>query len=393
MQLFNVTIIGAGVIGLAIAEGLSEKHRDVLVLEKNTSFGRETSSRNSEVIHAGIYYPTGLLKSTLCMEGNRLLYEVCKKRQIHHRKTGKLIVATTDEECTQLEVIRKQAEQNGVEDLTLIGNQQVRTLDPEVRAKAALFSPSTGIIDTHGLMRSFYLQAEENGATISFRAEVTAIHRNETHYDLEINDGAYHVQTLKLINSAGLHADRIAALAGIDINEADYHLKFCKGNYFAASPSPKINHLVYPVPAKNNESLGIHATLALDGRVRFGPDSRYLDAAKISSRSLRRAQQRGNFPSEPFDYTVDEDHKASFYKAITRYLPRFTMDQLHPDMSGIRPKLQGPGEPYRDFVIREESDRGFPGLINLIGIESPGLTTCLSIQKMVQQIVSGKTYG
>jgi L-2-hydroxyglutarate oxidase LhgO len=387
MQLFNVTIIGAGVIGLAIAEGLSAEHHNVLVLEKNTSFGQETSSRNSEVIHAGIYYPTGLLKSTLCVEGSHLLYKHCKKRQIPHRKTGKLIVATSDEECAQLEAIRKQAEQNGVEDLTLIGNKQVRILEPEVRAKAALFSPSTGIIDTHGLIRSFYLQAEENGATISFRTEVTAIHRDGTHYDLEINDGAYHVQTRTLINSAGLHADRIAALAGIDINEADYRLKFCKGNYFSASPSPKINHLVYPVPAKNNESLGIHATLALDGRVRFGPDSRYLDAAEISSRSLRGAQQRGNFPSEPFDYTVDENHKASFYEAITRYLPRITMDQLHPDMSGIRPKLQGPGEPYRDFVIREESDRGFPGMINLIGIESPGITSCLAIQNKVQNIL------
>jgi L-2-hydroxyglutarate oxidase LhgO len=236
-------------------------------------------------------------------------------------------------------------------------------------------------------MRSFYLQAEKNGATISFRAEVTAIHRDGTLYDLEINDDAYHVQTRTLINSAGLHADRIAGLAGIDINEAGYRLKFCKGNYFSASPSPRINHLVYPVPAKHNESLGIHATLSLDGRVRFGPDSHYLDAAEISSRSLRGAQQRGNFPSEPFDYTVDEDHKASFHEAITRYLPRITMNQLHPDMSGIRPKLQGPGEPYRDFVIREESNRGFPGLINLIGIESPGITSCLAIQNKVRNIL------
>jgi L-2-hydroxyglutarate oxidase LhgO len=266
----------------------------------------------------------------------------------------------------------------------------MRTLEPDVRAKAALFSPSTGIIDMHGLMRSFYLQAEENGATISFRAEVTAIHRNGTHYDLEINDGAYHVQTRTLINSAGLHADRIAALAGIDINEADYRLKFCKGNYFSASPSPRINHLVYPVPDKHNESLGIHATLDLSGRVRFGPDTEYLDDAEISSVSLRGAQRCGNLS---FDYSVNEDRKSSFYEAVRDYLPGITMDQLHPDTSGIRPKLQGPGEPYRDFVIREEADRGFPGLINLIGIESPGLTACLSIQKMVQNIVSEKIHN
>ncbi len=358
-----------------------------MVLEKNTSFGQETSSRNSEVIHAGIYYPTGLLKSTLCVEGNHLLYEACEKRGLPHRKTGKLIVAISEEECAQLEDIRKQARQNGVDDLTLLGEKQVRILEPDVRAKAALFSPSTGIIDTHSLMRSFYLQTQETGATISFRAEVTAIRFDGACYDLEINGGEYHVQTRILINSAGLYADRIATLAGIDIDQASYRLKHCKGSYFAASPSPRLRHLVYPVPVKNNESLGIHATLDLGGRVRFGPDTEYLDDAEISSVSLRGAQRHGNLS---FDYSVNEDRKSSFYEAVRDYLPGITMDQFHPDTSGIRPKLQGPGEPYRDFVIREEADRDFPGLINLIGIESPGLTACLSIQKMVQNIVSEK---
>ena len=236
-------------------------------------------------------------------------------------------------------------------------------------------------------MRSFYLQAQETGATISFRAEVTAIRFDGACYDLEINGGAYHVQTRILINSAGLYADRIATLAGIDIDQASYRLKHCKGSYFAASPSPRLHHLVYPVPVKNNESLGIHATLDLNGRVRFGPDTEYLDDAEISSGSMRGAQPHGHLS---FDYSVNEDRKSSFCEAVRNYLPGITMDQLHPDTSGIRPKLQGPGEPYRDFVIREEADRGFPGLINLIGLESPGLTACFSIQKMVQNIVSEK---
>ncbi|MDO9528345.1 MAG: NAD(P)/FAD-dependent oxidoreductase [Syntrophales bacterium] len=433
---FDITIIGAGVIGLAIAEELSTKHRNILLVEKNTSYGQETSSRHSEVIHAGIYYPAGFLKATLCREGNHLLYETCRNRNIPHKMLGKLIVATNNppcppfkkggiivsptltkkddfitppfkkggdfvsptltkednftsppfskednlisppfskggqggfsEEINELWKIKERAEQNGVDNLSFLSQNQIHKLEPEVRATTALFSPSTGIIDSHSLMRSFYINAESNDVTIAFRSEVTAIHVDNNSYDLEINNGEYRFQTRILINSAGLHSDRIAKLAGIDIDKEGYRLKYCKGNYFSASPAPKLKHLVYPAPTDNYEGLGIHATLDLNSRVKFGPDTEYVDN---------------------LEYTVDEDKKVPFYQSIRRYLPGIKMESLNPEMSGIRPKLQGPGEPYRDFVIKEERDLGYSGLINLIGIESPGLTSCIPIARHVSSLV------
>ncbi len=366
MAHFDIVIIGAGVVGLAAAEALSGEGRRVLLLEKNDSFGRETSSRNSEVIHAGIYYPEGFLKAAFCREGNRLLYETCQKRDVPHRRTGKLIVAVNDEEGGELEAIRARAERNGVDDLRFLARQEIRKLEPAVKAVAALLSPSTGIIDSHRLMRSFYLGAEAAGTMAAFRSEVTAIRFDGRRYEVEINGGEYRLQTPVVINSAGLQSDRIAALAGIDIDGKGYRLKFCKGDYFSASPSPKLEHLVYPVPAKNREGLGIHATLDLQGRVRFGPDTEYVDGP---------------------DYAVKEEKKAVFYEAVRTYLPDLRPEQLGPDTSGIRPKLQGPGESYRDFVICDEKDAGFPGFINLIGIESPGLTSCIPIAQYVRTLI------
>lgn len=362
----DATIIGAGVVGLAIAEAMAAKNRQIVVLEKNDSFGQETSSRNSEVIHAGIYYPKEFLKSRLCLQGNRLLYAWCKKYQVPHQRIGKLIVATNEEECADLERIKITAEENGVEKLDYLGRVQLKSKEPEVSALAALFSPSTGIIDTHRLMQTLLMSAEGKGTIVTYRSEVTAIHFDGSTWDLEINDGEYRIGTKLLINSAGLHADRIAALASIDIDAVGYRLKPCKGNYFTATPAPKINHLIYPVPVKNNVGLGIHATLDLSGRVRFGPDSQYLSADQL------------------FDYTVDEVLKSAFHKSIQKYLPLVSIDALYPDMSGIRPKIQGPGDPAMDFVIREEGDRGLNGFINLIGIESPGLTACLAIGEYIR---------
>jgi len=364
---FNITIIGAGVIGLSIAEELSTYYDRVLVVEKNVGFGQETSSRNSEVIHAGIYYPHGFLKAALCPEGNRLLYELCGKRGIPHNRIGKLIVATNDEDSEKLDAIQKHAEGNGVLDLTLLGKKQILTLEPEVRAEAALFSPSTGIIDSHGLMRSFCVSAEANGTVISFRSEVTAIHAETGSYEVETNRGEYRFHTTVLINCAGLYSDRIAGLVGIDIDRLGYRLKYCKGNYFSASPVPKLHHLVYPVPPENTVSLGIHATLDLGNRIKFGPDSQYVDE---------------------IEYSIDEGRKTAFYQSIRNYLPSIKLNSLHPDMCGIRPKLQGPGEPYRDFIIKDEKDIGYPGLINLIGIESPGLTSCVAIARYVKSLVT-----
>lgn len=363
---FQITVIGAGVIGLAVAEELSTSFRDVLVVEKNTAFGQETSSRNSEVIHAGIHYPAGFLKSILCIEGNRLLYDICDQRNIPHKRLGKLIVASDAEECHDLEIIKEQAKEKGVTDLVLLGKGQIRSLEPEVKALAALFSPSTGIIDTHSFMRSLCLNAETRGAVIAFRSCVTAIHRDDYGYDVEINGGDYRFMTKVLVNCAGLQSDRIAALAGMDIDKFGYRLKYCKGDYFSLSPAPKLSRLVYPAPVKNSEGLGIHTTLDLNNRVRLGPDSGYV---------------------KELAYSVDEAKKLSFYQSVKKYLPNIAPESLHPDMSGIRPKLQGPGEPYHDFVIKEEKDRGCPGFINLIGIESPGLTSCIAIGKRVSSLV------
>ena len=363
----NITVIGAGVVGLSIAEELSAKYKRVLLIEKNDGFGQETSSRNSEVIHAGIYYPHGFLKASLCTEGNRLLYDLCRERNIPHKRIGKLIVAINDEECERLENIKKHAEGNGVSDLTLLGKKQTLTLEQEVSAKAAIYSPSTGIIDSHSLMRSFCINAEKNGAVVALRSKVTAIHAKDGIYELETNGGEYRFHTRVIINSAGLYSDSIAAMAGINIERHGYRLLYCKGNYFSASPAPRLNHLVYPVPPENTESLGIHATLDLGNRVKFGPDSQYIDE---------------------IEYSIDEGRRESFYQSIRNYLPGIKPEYLHPDMCGIRPKLQGPGEAYRDFIIRDERDIGYPGLINLIGIESPGLTSCVAIARYVNALVA-----
>jgi len=363
---FDITIIGAGVVGLAIAEELSGQYANVLLLEKNSSYGMETSSRHSGVIHAGIYYPAGFLKAGFCREGNRLLYEICEERNIPHKRTGKLIVAADDSEMGELSKIRERAEMNGVDDLLHLSRRKLHAMEPEVRAHEALFSPSTGIIDTHALMTSFYLKAQSEGAVIVFRSEVTGIESSEDMYEMQVNGGEYSFRTRVLINCAGLHSDSIASCAGIDIDEKAYRLSYCKGDYFSASPSPKLSHLVYPVPQEEQVGLGIHATLDLAGRVRFGPDTEYVTA---------------------LEYAVDEEKGNAFWESVKKYLPGVRREQIRPDTSGIRPKLQGPGDPYRDFIITEESAAGYPGLINLIGIESPGLTSCLPIARYVSRLV------
>jgi L-2-hydroxyglutarate oxidase LhgO len=364
---FHITVIGAGVIGLAIAEEMSGDARQLLLLEKNDRYGTETSSRNSEVIHAAIHYPGLPLKAALCREGNRLLYEHCENRKIPFKKTGKLIVSQNPAETEELWKIKRQAEENGVSNLIFLSRSRLKTLEPDVQADEVIFSPDSGIVDSHGLMRSFYLQAESQGVTTAFRSEVTAIRPDERGFELEINHGEYRMHTRILINSAGLRADSVAAMAGMDIAGSNYRLKYGKGDYFFASPPPPIKHLIYPVPDAGNESLGIHATMDLGGRVRFGPDIEYVNE---------------------IDYRVDERKAASFFASLRRYLPKLSLNTLHPDMSGIRPKLQGPGEPPRDFIIQEESSSGLRGLINLIGIESPGLTCAISIAKYVRELVS-----
>ncbi len=288
---FDITIIGAGVVGLAIAEELARHFDSILLLEKNESQGQETSSRNSEVIHAGIYYPEGSLKASLCVEGRKLLYEACEKRGIPYKRTGKLIVATNPDEEESLRGLQAKAHNHGVDDLLFLSGRVVHSLEPEVMATAGLLSPSTGIIDSHSLMRALLAGATDNGVTAVFRSCVTAAHYDGVRHELEINDGESLVASRVVVNCAGLQSDCVAALPGIDVDLEGYRLKLCKGSYFAASPAPRIRHLVYPVPTPKHEGLGVRNTsmpsITASTRVSATPSTRRsLRTCPVSRRSL-----------------------------------------------------------------------------------------------------------
>ena len=364
----DVAIIGAGVIGLAMAGEIAQRKKEVFVFEKNHSFGLETSSRNSEVIHAGIYYPEDSLKTRLCVEGKSLLYELCDRHGIAYKKLGKIIVAASENETTQLEKLYAQGRKNGVEDLMLLSRTELKKLEPNVEARAGLLSPSSGILDSHTLLKFFYSQAREKGAEFVFDTEVVGIERMGAKYRVEIRDreGISAFISQVVINAAGLNSDRIAQLAGIDVAKAGYRLHYCKGEYFSLSSKCKnvVTRLIYPTPEQAGH--GIHVTLGLDGRARLGPNAHYVEA---------------------IDYGVNETQRQAFYNSAKRFLPLVELEDLAPEFAGIRPKLQGPGEAFQDFVIAHEEKTGFLGLINLIGIESPGLTSSLAIARYVGRMV------
>jgi L-2-hydroxyglutarate oxidase LhgO len=371
MEKTGIVVIGAGVVGLAVAERLSRRSGDLVVVERHDGFGRETSSRNSEVIHAGLYYAAELLKTRLCVRGNPLLYELCLREGIACRRTGKIVAAADEGELPALERVRFQAEANGVRDVRLIDGAEVSRLEPQVRAAGGLFSPDSGIVDSHGLMAWLERTAEARGAVFAYGCEVEGVTRSGGGYVLEVRDadgGRLSLQAETVVNCAGLAADRIAGLAGIDPDAAGYRIHPCKGEYFSLSGRFRgaFRHLVYPVPLPLN--LGAHVVLALDERLRIGPNA--------------------FFVSE-LEYSVDPGHREACFKEARKLLPGLAREDLTPDMAGIRPKLYWEGEPFRDFVIREESDRGLPGLIDLIGIESPGLTSCLTIAERVEALVRG----
>ena len=370
MDKVDIVIIGAGVIGLAIAYRLSKMNKEIILLEKHEKFGMEASSRNSEVIHAGIYYPETSLKARLCIEGNRLLYELCKKYDIPYRKTGKLIVANTQEEKDNVESLFQQGKKNGVLGLELLTEIQIKNLEPNIRANFALLSRETGIIDTHQLMKFYETQSESNDIIIAYHSEVTEIQKNDDFFILDILDSEgehFQIGSSIVINSAGVSADKIASMAGIDIDKDRYRIHPCKGEYFSISNrhNGKIKHLIYPTPSDNN--LGIHATLRLDGTLTLGPNAFYV---------------------YEFSYDVDAVHREEFFNSTKEFLPFLKQGDLSPEMSGIRAELQAKGEPFRDFIIQEESEKGLPGLINLIGIESPGLTASPAIAKYVENLVT-----
>ena len=366
-----LTVVGAGVVGLAVAARLAPRHPGLVILERRERHGTETSSRNSEVIHGGMYYPTGSLKARLCVRGRELLYERCARLGLAHARLSKLIVATSALEQPELERLLALGHANGVE-LRLLSGGECRALEPAVPAVAGLLSPTTGIVSAHELMDSFLAEARRGGALLQPRAELVAIERGDHEYRLTIRtpDGLESLTSERVVNAAGLAADSVAALAGIDLDAASYRQHWCKGSYFSVSGASArlLSRLVYPVPTQ--VSLGVHAVLGLDGRLRFGPDVEYL-----ATRTL--------------DYGVDERRRGAFATAVRRLLPTIDAQQLSPDIAGIRPKLQGPSQAWRDFVIADESARGLPGFVDLVGIDSPGLTSAPAIAEQVERLLNG----
>jgi len=316
-----------------------------------------------------MYYPAGTLKARLCVRGKHLLYELCGRQGVPHRRITKLVVATAPAETVDLERLLGLGRANGAE-LTMLTADACRRLEPAVAAVAGLISPTTGIVSAHGLMDALLHEARRHGAILQPRAEVVAIERRDHDYRLEIRtpEGVESLTSERVVNAAGLESDTVAALAGIDVAEAGYRLYWWKGSYFAVS-GPKarlLSRLVYPVPA--HVSLGVHAVLGLDGRVRFGPDADHL-------------------PLRGHDYAVDEAKRGEFGEAVRRIVPAILDEDLTPDIAGIRAKLQGPGEGFRDFVIAEEAARGRPGFLSLVGIDSPGLTSALAIAEEADRLL------
>jgi L-2-hydroxyglutarate oxidase LhgO len=369
METTDTLVIGAGVIGLAIAESLSRRGADIVVAEQHDSFGRETSSRNSEVIHCGMYYAEDLLKTRLCVRGNPLLYERCERQGIPFRKTGKIVVATNEEEVAQLHRILAQGGKNGTPGLRLMTREEVQSLEPAVSCLLGLHSESTGIVSSHALMEALAREAVSRGATIAYNCRVTTIARAADGYTVDIDDADGQRLTLKamrVVNAAGLSADRVAGMVGIDCAKENCRIRPCKGEYFKIADRHRgaLRRLVYPTPSPVH--LGAHVVLGLDGGMKIGPSSFYVDE---------------------LDYAVDPAHAREFYEKASAFLPFLEPADLTPDMAGIRPKLYRAGEPFRDFIIREESARGLPGFVDLIGMESPGLTSCLAIAEMVSGLL------
>lgn len=354
----DCVVIGAGVVGLAVARALALSGREVLVAESNEAIGTGTSSRNSEVIHAGIYYPAGSLKATLCVRGRRMLYAYCADRDIPHKRLGKLIVATDAAQAALLDDIARRAVVNGVEDLQRIAGAEAMRMEPALQCTAALVSPSTGIVDSHALMLALQGDAENAGGQCVFHTPLeSGSVRPEGGFDLQFGGGdAMALSCNTLVNASGIHAPTLARrIQGVPTHTipAEY---LCKGSYFTLSGRAPFSRLIYPVP--QHAGLGVHLTLDMGGQAKFGPDTEWIETE---------------------DYTLDARRAEVFYEAVRSYWPALPDDALAPGYTGIRPKISGPREPAADFVISGPAQHGIPGLVNLFGIESPGLTSCLAI--------------
>ncbi|MEI8157060.1 MAG: NAD(P)/FAD-dependent oxidoreductase [Burkholderiales bacterium] len=363
----DCVVIGAGVVGLAVARALALGGREVLVLEACSAIGTQTSSRNSEVIHAGMYYPTGSLKARLCVRGNALLYDYCAERSIGHQRCGKFIVATTTGQLAQLETIRARALANGVSDLVLLDRAQAHAAEPALQCVGALHSPSTGIIDSHGLMLSLLADLEHAGGILALNSPLALAECAQDAIELVAKDGT-HLSAKTVVNSAGLQAPALAArFTGLDPRHVP-QAYFAKGNYFTLAGRSPFSHLIYPVPEA--AGLGVHLTLDLCGQARFGPDVQWVDT--------------------PDDTQVEAARGDVFYAEVRKYWPDLPDGALQPAYAGIRPKISGPNEAARDFCIQGPKDHGVPGLVNLFGIESPGLTSCLAIAELVRALLSNE---
>ena len=354
---FDVIVIGAGVIGLAVARAFAIEGRSVLILEKANAIGTETSARNSEVIHAGIYYPAGSLKGRACVDGRERLYRFCEANGVPHRRCGKLILAVEPDERPALEALQASAASCGVDTLRLLDSGEVRQMEPDLRCSAALYSPDTGILDSHAYMLALLGAAENDGAELVRNTEVTRVTRQADGWAIEVAgaDGAA-VWAPVVVNAAGLEAAKLAgAIEGFPGAHVP-RLRFAKGCYFSYSGRTSFRHLVYPMPEAGG--LGVHLTLDMAGRIRFGPDVEWVERP---------------------DYHVPADRRAQFARTIRRYWPDVEETRLEPDYAGVRPKLTGPGEPAADFLISGPEDHGQPGITNLFGIESPGITASLAL--------------
>lgn len=366
MEALDCLVVGGGVVGLAVARALALRGREVVVLERHDRIGSETSSRNSEVIHAGIYYPQGSLKARLCVEGRARLYQYCEARDIAHRRCGKLIIATSVDEEPQLEALRQKARANGVSDLIPLSPSEVREREPAVECVAALWSPSTGILDSHAFMLSLQADLESAGGMVVLKSPVLGgeVKAGRLIWDVRDASGTFLVSAKTTVNCAGLGGDRLArAVRGIDRDTVPTY-RYAKGNYFALQGHPPFRSLVYPLPGQHG--LGIHATIDMGGAVRFGPDVEWV---------------------EDIVYDVDPRRGAQFCEAIRAYWPGIAEHLLTPAYAGIRPKINGPSLPAADFVVLDEHQHKIPGLINLFGIESPGLTASLALAEYVAKRV------
>jgi L-2-hydroxyglutarate oxidase LhgO len=357
VETVDCVVVGAGVIGLAVARALALSGREVIVLEAAEAIGTETSSRNSEVIHAGIYYPAGSLMARTCVAGKKALYNYCRERGVAFSNCGKLIVATSAEESTRLAAIKARAEVNGVLDMRFLSGAEARSLEPNLACESALLSPSTGIIDSHGFMLALQGDAENAGAVIVFLSPVLG--GRVVNGNVELDVGGVEAMSLRcqlVVNAAGLHAPSLARrIVGMPVQHVPTPF-YAKGNYFTLSGRSPFSRLIYPVPVPGG--LGVHLTIDLGGQARFGPDVEWIDR---------------------IDYNVDPHRAEQFYAAVRRYWPGLREGALQPGYAGIRPKIVSPGTAAQDFVVQGRETHGITGLINLFGIESPGLTAALAL--------------